>query len=151
MAFPGILTPLPLQFVRQTDDAPFIGMKFNTTAERIAWLSNPTRYGGQIVADLEENNPIATIYVLNTTEDAWNPIISGTGTIQSVTGNQVDNTDILNPIIKPIIEIQNTYAGISTDTYKRLILVLTDETNNNDKSLYVHTGTGITFLLTLPA
>jgi hypothetical protein len=49
------------------------------------------------------------------------------------------------------LEIAATYAGITASASKRFILVNTDENNNNDASLYVHDGSAIRFLLTLPA
>ena len=47
------------------------------------------------------------------------------------------------------IEIAPTYAGI-TGTGKRLVLVTVDENNNSDSSLYIHDGTSLKFILTLP-
>ncbi len=61
------LTLFPLQFKRQ-DSVPIdIDVTFATTAERVAYLSSPRRYAGQIVADLEEEK----FYGLNAAKTAW--------------------------------------------------------------------------------
>jgi len=43
----------------------------------------------------------------------------------------------------------DTFADISEETTERLIRVDADETNNGDKSLYLHDGTTILFLQTI--
>jgi hypothetical protein len=47
------------------------------------------------------------------------------------------------------IEVSDTYAGISVSTDKRIIYVEVDETNNDNISLYIHTGTVLKFLQTI--
>jgi hypothetical protein len=61
------LTLFPLQFKRQ-DSVPIdIDTVFATTAERLAHLSSPRRYAGQIVADVSEDS----IYILDSTRTTW--------------------------------------------------------------------------------
>lgn len=47
------------------------------------------------------------------------------------------------------LEIANTFSSISDSTKKRMVYVLTDETNYNDLSLYLYTGTQLKFLQTV--
>jgi hypothetical protein len=64
------LTLFPLQYKRQ-DSVPIdIDSSFATTAERLDYLTSPRRYGGQIVADLEED----VAYIMNAARDTWIPI-----------------------------------------------------------------------------
>ena len=61
------LTLFPLQFKRQ-DNVPIdIDSVFATTADRVAYLASPRRYGGQVGSDLEQN----LLYVLNAARDTW--------------------------------------------------------------------------------
>ena len=53
---------------------------FLTTADRTAYLTNPRRYAGQIVSDVEENLG----YILNSTRDAWLPLVGTSGYSGSV-------------------------------------------------------------------
>lgn len=48
-------------------------------------------------------------------------------------------------------ELATTYAAISASTSPRLIEVTASEINNNDNSIYLHNGSTIKFLLTIPA
>lgn len=49
------------------------------------------------------------------------------------------------------IDIKDTYSDINlSDINKRFIYVITDEINNSDSSLYIHTGFALMFLLTIP-
>lgn len=48
-----------------------------------------------------------------------------------------------------VIENAATYAAISNSIEKRLIKVTADETNNGNKSLYLHDGTTLYFLQTI--
>lgn len=47
------------------------------------------------------------------------------------------------------LEIVETYPEISSATNKRFVLVITDETNNNDTSLYLYTDSNLKFLQTV--
>lgn len=47
------------------------------------------------------------------------------------------------------IEIYAHKSDISNSVARRFIIVTTDETNNNDTSLYLHNGTALKFLLTI--
>lgn len=66
-------TLFPLKFRRQQAEPIDEDIVFATTADRIAYLSNPRRYAGQVVADNEEQLP----YYLNAARDAWLPFSSG--------------------------------------------------------------------------
>lgn len=59
--------PMPLQFKRQFNKAPYSDMTFDTTANRIAYLTSPRRYGGMQVTDKE----LEQCFYLNTAEDTW--------------------------------------------------------------------------------
>lgn len=52
--------------------------------------------------------------------------------------------------VDELIEISETKAAIVGGTRKRMVLVRTDESNNNDGSIYMHDGSGLIFLLTIP-
>ena len=47
------------------------------------------------------------------------------------------------------LETAATFSAINASTDKRLIIVTADETNNGDKSLYLHDGTTKIFLQTI--
>lgn len=57
----------PLQFERQYSGPLDIHQTFNTTVDRNTYLTNPLRYAGQVVSDLETNK----LYQLNSTLDEW--------------------------------------------------------------------------------
>lgn len=57
----------PLQFKRQYAAPLDIDIVFSTTAERLAYLTNPRRYSGQVVSDLQTE----TLYFLNSARDQW--------------------------------------------------------------------------------
>lgn len=48
-----------------------------------------------------------------------------------------------------LFEYADNYASISATIDPRLIFVVVDETNANDKSLYLHTGVSLQFLQTI--
>ena len=58
----------PLAFERQYEGPLDVSMTFETTADLNDYLTNPTRYAGQIVTCEEAEG---TIYVLNNARDAW--------------------------------------------------------------------------------
>lgn len=60
-------TLFPLQYLRQNANPIDVDSVFNTTADRIAYLTNGRRYPGQIVADLEDGS----VYVLDPAGTAW--------------------------------------------------------------------------------
>lgn len=124
-------------FTASTIDIYFNGSKLDSTEYTINSSNQFTLTTPSLAGDI-----IST--VIYTT-------VSGapSGFAFSVTGDAVDNTDVLNPIVKPSVEIANSYATISSDTYKRLIYVAADENNNGNISLYLHNGTIIKFLQTI--
>lgn len=65
----------PLQFERQYSGPLDQDQVFTTTSARLTYLTNPLRYAGQIVTDLETNKS----YQLNTAKDTWIEIGSGAG------------------------------------------------------------------------
>lgn len=60
-------TLLPLQFQRQAAAPIDKDMVFTTTAERNSYLTNPRRYAGMIVGDVEAGE----IFILNSARDTW--------------------------------------------------------------------------------
>ena len=76
----------PLQFKRQYSAPLDLDLVFTTTANRIAYLTRPRRYAGQIVTDLEDGK----IYRLNSTRDEWIDIsVQGSTRYLALTGGQV--------------------------------------------------------------
>lgn len=63
----GLLTPNPLQFVRQYNDAPYSDMTFSTTSDRMAYLTSPRRYAGMIVTDNERQE----VFILSADTNSW--------------------------------------------------------------------------------
>jgi hypothetical protein len=57
----------PLQFERQYSGPLDQDQVFTTTSARLTYLTNPLRYSGQIVTDLETNKA----YQLNSAKDTW--------------------------------------------------------------------------------
>lgn len=68
--------PYPLQLDRQYAGPVDPDSVFTTTADRIAYLTNPKRYAGQIVSDLQDG----VTYKLNASLDQWISI-SSTGNV----------------------------------------------------------------------
>lgn len=68
-----ILTPA--DFTRQFAGPIDTDLVFETTGDRMTYLTNPRRYPGMIVSDLQDG----TAYKLNTAGDAWEEIGSGGG------------------------------------------------------------------------
>jgi hypothetical protein len=79
----------PLQFERQYSGPLDQDQVFTTTSDRLTYLTNPLRYAGQIVSDLQTQK----IYQLNTAKDTWIEIGSGSGSsstdteVRSLTSN----------------------------------------------------------------
>ena len=79
----------PLQFERQYSGPLDQDQVFTTTSARLTYLTNPLRYSGQIVSDLQTQK----IYQLNTAKDTWIEIGSGSGSsstdteVRSLTSN----------------------------------------------------------------
>lgn len=87
----------PLQFQRVFPQALDINSTFATTAERLAFLTNPIRYVGQIVSDQQDGK----VYKLNLARNAWEPI-GGTEYNQSL--NTTDNVEFNNITVNNIFE-----------------------------------------------
>ena len=112
MAFTGILTPNPLQFIRQYAAPMDVDLVFNTTADRIAYLTSVRRYPGIIVVDLQLNSKA---FVLSADGTTWLPLAG----VKTVTGLNVDNTDPSNPIIKISVDGTSiTGTGLPGDPIK---------------------------------
>lgn len=60
-------TALPIQYIRQYAGPIDADEVFETTSARNAYLTNPRRYGGMTVSDLEDGE----VYVLNAARTAW--------------------------------------------------------------------------------
>jgi len=79
----------PLQFERQYSGPLDQDQVFTNTSDRLTYLTNPLRYAGQIVSDLQTQK----IYQLNTAKDTWIEIGSGSGSsstdteVRSLTSN----------------------------------------------------------------
>jgi hypothetical protein len=71
----AVETPFPLKYKRQDPEPIDVDSVFTTTAARNTYLTNPLRYGGQIVSDLETGKA----YILNTAKTAWVEMGSGGG------------------------------------------------------------------------
>jgi hypothetical protein len=78
--------PFPLQYIRQFAGSLDRDSIFASTDARINYLSNPIRYGGQVVVDLE----LEEVFYLNAAKTEWLPI---TGS------NAVSFDDIVEDII----------------------------------------------------
>lgn len=74
----------PLQFERQYSGPLDQDQVFTTTSARLTYLTNPLRYSGQIVTDLETNKA----YQLNSAKDTWIELGEATSTfIQTNSAN----------------------------------------------------------------
>jgi hypothetical protein len=74
----------PLQFERQYSGPLDQDQVFTTTSARLTYLTNPLRYSGQIVTDLETNKA----YQLNSAKDTWIELGGDTSTfIQTNSAN----------------------------------------------------------------
>lgn len=63
----------------------------------------------------------------------------GLGTLATQSGTFTD---------KATIQISTTYSNIGVSTSVRFVLVLADETNDNKKTLYIHDGVVLQWVLT---
>lgn len=66
----------PLQYQRQNAEPIDVDSVFATTADRNGYLTNPRRYPGQVVADLEDG----FVYVLDSAGTAWTQVGGSGGT-----------------------------------------------------------------------
>jgi hypothetical protein len=57
----------PIQYQRQSAVPIDVDSIFDTSANRLTYLSNPRRYAGQVVSDTELN----AVFVLNDSRDSW--------------------------------------------------------------------------------
>jgi hypothetical protein len=88
--------PLPIQFKRQYAGPIDVDTVFDTTADRIAYLTNPRRYAGQAIYDKQED----AYYYVNATRDNYNPFggtVAGTGptTINLLASNGAEQTILI--------------------------------------------------------
>jgi hypothetical protein len=114
----GLLTPLPLQFIRQYAGAVDQDVVFESTADRIAYLTVPRRYGGQIVFDLE----IEQIFVLNAARNAWIPIQANTVRPIEVVVGTAAATDL--NIVEGSTTVQNPkFIGRDVQVFRNDVIV----------------------------
>lgn len=73
----------PLQFERQYSGPLDQDQVFTTTSDRLTYLTNPLRYAGQIVTDLETNKS----YQLNAAKNTWIELGNSSTFIQSNSAN----------------------------------------------------------------
>lgn len=148
------LTLFPLQFKRQ-DSVPIdIDVTFATTTERVAYLSSPRRYAGQIVADLEEEK----FYGLNAAKDAWIELGAGGGGVPLWEEKRVTESTpeeiILEPFLVESFLTNNSYLSglqpeignssldwVNADNY--LYVVNQNYLTGLDNSAFSAYGTGV--------
>ena len=74
-------------------------------------------------------------------------------TLRGTKGSKLTTTEMDNNLTyldtKLGIEVVSTFSNITNSTKKRLIYVITDESNNNDSSLYIYNGLELKFLQTV--
>ena len=73
----------PLQFERQYSGPLDQDQVFTNTSDRLTYLTNPLRYAGQIVTDLETNKA----YQLNSSKDTWIELGDSSTFIQTNSAN----------------------------------------------------------------
>ena len=73
----------PLQFERQYSGPLDQDQVFTTTSDRLTYLTNPLRYAGQIVTDLETNKS----YQLNAAKNTWIELGNSSTFIQTNSAN----------------------------------------------------------------
>lgn len=101
-------TALPIQYIRQYAGPIDVDEVFDTTAARNAYLTNPRRYAGQKVSDLQTGS----VYMLNAARSSWIPV-SGVPAPPSI--RTVDVDDIIEETDDTILvdttdgEVEITY------------------------------------------
>ena len=95
----------PLQFRRQYAGPLDASATFATTAEMTVYLSDPSRYAGQI-ATCDETE--GAVYVLNSTLDAWIP---ASGSSLQFTVDEFSYGDVIAPSRTPVGPVLASYNG----------------------------------------
>lgn len=87
------INTLPVQFRRNYAEAPFVGMVFidDPTAFN-DWLTDPTRYAGQMSAFVDTVGDTVTIYKLSADKSTWEELGSSSGS--GVTTADIDVLDV---------------------------------------------------------
>jgi len=100
----------PLQFERQYSGPLDIHQVFNTSSDRIAYLSNPLRYAAQIVSDLQTQK----CYQLSTDTNSW---IEIGGTSLSLLGSLSANWDsVYTSVLNTSANWDSVYAFVSSNS-----------------------------------
>lgn len=152
----GLLTPLPLEFIRQFEGLVDQDMSFDTTADRMAYLTSPRRTSGQLASDLEMDG---AVFVMNTARTAWNPVgannlVIGLGsksfskTFDGTTGNgevgtlSIEVTDVpINSFITFVwIDVVDTLISDDDTAFLTLGIAGDNETAGMDAGLGLVTG-----------
>jgi hypothetical protein len=78
-------------------------------------------------------------------------IVDKSDTIMSPAGtNKKMPASVVKGMMDAKFEFAETKETVNASTAKRLVVVTADESNNGDGSLYIHDGTSLIFLLTIP-
>lgn len=96
----------PLGFIRLSSGPIDRDAVFNTTAERLAYLTNAVRYAGQTVFDRESEK----LYVLNDAENAWIEVGSGAGVTSFESLSDTPGTYVGSP--NYILRVNNAQDAI---------------------------------------
>jgi hypothetical protein len=100
----------PLQFERQYSGPLDIHQVFNTSSDRIAYLSNPLRYAAQIVSDLQTQK----CYQLSTDTNNW---IEIGGTSLSLLSSLSANWDsVYTSVLNTSANWDSVYAFVSSNS-----------------------------------
>jgi hypothetical protein len=83
----------PLQFERQYSGPLDVNQIFDLTADRVTYLTNPLRYAGQLVSDLQDGKT----YKLNSSLNAWDEVGSN---LSSLTATNIfaNNLTVTNTV-----------------------------------------------------
>jgi len=106
----------PLQLKRQYSGSLVADEVFDNQEERMAYLSNPTRYAGQIVVQKDTGK----IYVINESKDGYIST-GGTASISKEEGNKIEEKDDGIYVSKEIISItKEEYDALPDDETGKL-------------------------------
>lgn len=126
----------PLRFERQYSGSLDVDQVFETTADRISYLTNPLRYAGQIVSDLENDRT----YKLDSTLTIWLEVGKDVlDWMNLVRGGYSEPTFITNNGSGDIYEYvyQTKVVGVFTSYYRYIA------DDNSEDSFYENYSGGI--------
>ena len=120
------LTLFPLQYLRQEAVPVDKDSVFTTTADRMAYLTSPRRYPGQIVSDLE----LQKLFILSTDRSSW----------KGVDASVPDNKYILNQNADPSIVQSSASINIDGGIKSGSIQILTPNGNGTGTRYWKFAG-----------